>query len=53
MPIDKINAVKLNQTPIARIFGHYMVELVNVGMGDDGGERKQSFSSYTHNRSLY
>ena len=51
IPIDKINAVKLNQTLIARIFGHYMVELVNVGMGDDGGERKSFFLLY-HNRSF-
>ncbi len=51
IPIDKINAVKLNQTLIARLFGKYMVELVNVGMGDDGAERKSFFLLY-HNRTF-
>ena len=42
IPVDKINALKLVQSPQARIAGMYMAELVNVGMGDDESEA-QSF----------
>lgn len=42
IPVDKINAVKLNQSLLARLAGRYMAEIINVGMGDDESE-KQSF----------
>ena len=42
IPVHKIHALKLNQTLAARIAGRYMAEIVNVGMGDDEGE-KNSF----------
>lgn len=42
IPVHKIHALKLNQTLAARITGHYMAEIINVGMGDDESE-KHSF----------
>lgn len=42
IPVDKIQAVRLNQSLLARVTGRYMVEIVNVGMGDNTGE-EQSF----------
>lgn len=38
VPVDKINAVIIHQTLIARIFRKYSIEMVNVGMGDDKEE---------------
>lgn len=35
IPIDKINAVIIHQTLIARIFHKYTAEIVNVGMDDE------------------
>jgi uncharacterized membrane protein YdbT with pleckstrin-like domain len=35
IPVDKINAVIIHQTFIARIFHRYTAELVNVGMDDE------------------
>ena len=46
IPIDKINAVKLVQSPQARITGRYMAELVNVGLGDDVNEEQSFFLLY-------
>lgn len=46
IPVDKINAVKLVQTPQARIMGRYMAELVNVGLGDDIKEEQSFFLLY-------
>lgn len=42
IPVNKINAVCLRQTLIARICKKYTVELINVGMGDE----KQEESSF-------
>ena len=42
IPVDMIQALKLRQTLIARLLGKYMAEIVNVGMGDEKGE-KNSF----------
>ena len=42
VPVDKIQAVIIKQSLLARIFKHYMVEVVNVGMNDDEKET-QSF----------
>lgn len=42
VPVDKIQALKIRQTFVARMAGRYMVEMINVGMGDDAGE-KNSF----------
>lgn len=42
IPVDKIQALKINQSFVARISGRYMAEIVNVGMGDEK-EEKNSF----------
>lgn len=42
VPVDKIQALKIRQSFIARIGKRYMAEIVNVGMGDDQAE-KDSF----------
>ena len=42
VPVDKIQALKIRQSFIARIGKRYMAEIVNVGMGDDQAE-KESF----------
>ena len=46
IPIDKINAVKLVQSPQARVAGKYMAELINVGLGDDEKEEQSFFLIY-------
>lgn len=46
IPVDKINAVRLVQSPQARIAGKYMAELVNVGLGDDTKEEQSFFLLY-------
>ena len=46
IPVDKINAVKLVQSPQARLTGRYMAELVNVGLGDDVKEEQSFFLLY-------
>lgn len=42
IPVDKIQALKIRQSMVARIGRRYMAEIVNVGMGDDQ-EEKNSF----------
>ncbi len=39
IPVDKIQALKVRQSFLARIGGRYMAEIVNVGMGDDKEEQ--------------
>ncbi len=46
IPVEKINAVKLVQSPQARILDMYMAELINVGMNDDEKEGKAFFLLY-------
>ena len=46
IPVDKINAIRLIQSPQARIMNYYTVELINVGMGDDQEEEKSFFLMY-------
>lgn len=46
IPVDKINAVRLVQSPHARIAGRYMAELINVGLGDDVKEEQSFFLLY-------
>ena len=46
IPVDKINAVKVSQSLIARIAGRYMAEIINVGMGDDESEKMAFFILY-------
>jgi len=46
IPVDKINAVRLVQSPQARIAGKYMAELINVGLGDDAKEEQSFFLLY-------
>lgn len=42
IPVDKIQALKVRQSFIARLGRRYMAEIINVGMGDDQ-EEKNSF----------
>lgn len=42
VPVDKIQALQIHQSLVARICGRYMAEIVNVGMGDEK-EEKNSF----------
>lgn len=46
VPVDKINAIKLTQTPLARMCKRYMVEIINVGMDDDEKEENTFFLPY-------
>ena len=39
IPVDKIQALKVRQSFLARIGRRYMVEIINVGMGDDQEEQ--------------
>ena len=39
IPVDKIQALKVRQSFLARIGRRYMAEIVNVGMGDDQEEQ--------------
>ena len=39
LPIKKINAVIIHQTLQARIFGYYLIEVVNAGIGEDEEEK--------------
>lgn len=39
IPVDKIQALKIRQSFLARIGHRYMAEIVNVGMGDDKEEQ--------------
>lgn len=42
VPVDKIQALQISQTLVARLSGRYMAEIINVGMGDEAQE-KNSF----------
>ena len=46
VPVDKINGIRLSQTPIARMGKRYMVEIINVGMDDDETEANTFFLPY-------
>ena len=46
VPVDKINGIRLTQTPIARMAKRYMVEIINVGMDDDDNEVNTFFLPY-------
>ena len=46
VPVDKINGIKLSQTPLARMGKRYMVEVINVGMDDDENEANTFFLPY-------
>lgn len=46
VPVDKINGIRLTQTPIARMAKRYMVEIINVGMDDDSNEVNTFFLPY-------
>lgn len=38
IPIEKINGIVIKQPVLARIFGKYTVELINIGIGEDKNE---------------
>ena len=38
IPINMINAIKINQSSLSRIFKRYSLEIVNIGVGDEKNE---------------
>ena len=42
IPVDKIQALVIRQSLVARIFHRYKAEIINIGMGDEE-EEKNSF----------
>lgn len=52
MPVDKIQALKVRQSLVARLFGRYMAEIVNVGMGDDKDEQNSFLVLYSTKEQL-
>lgn len=46
IPVEKINGVKLIQTPQARLAGWYTAEIINVGVGDEENEAQSFFMLY-------
>lgn len=52
IPVDKIQALKVRQSLVARFFGRYMAEIVNVGMGDDKDEQNSFLVLYSTKEQL-
>ena len=52
IPVDKIQAVVVKQSLLARMFKHYMVEVVNVGMNDDEKEAQSFLLPYCKKKIL-
>lgn len=52
VPVDKIQALEINQSLVARICGRYMAEIVNVGMGDEKEERNSFLVLYCKKEKL-
>lgn len=46
VPVDKIQALQIHQSLVARICRRYMAEIVNVGMGDEKEERNSFLVLY-------
>lgn len=38
LPIEKMNGLVIKQTLIARLIGRYIIEVINIGSGDETGE---------------
>ena len=47
VPVDKIQALRLKQSFVARLGKRYMAEIVNVGMGDDNDEKNSFLILYS------
>lgn len=47
VPVNKIQALKLRQSFVARLGKRYMAEIVNVGMGDDSDEKNSFLILYS------
>ena len=52
IPVDKIQALKLHQSLIARLGNRYMAEIINVGMGDDQEEKNSFLVLYASEKKL-
>lgn len=52
IPVDKIQALKIRQSFVARIGHRYMAEIVNVGMGDDQEEQHSFLILYCKKEKL-
>ena len=50
VPVDKINAIVIDEPTISRIFKKKSIELVNIGMGDNYNESAQVLLSEGHNK---
>lgn len=46
VPVDKIGAVQIVQNPLARICRRYSVQIINVGMGDEGDSQESTIILY-------
>lgn len=47
VPVDKIQALRMKQSFVARLGKRYMAEIVNVGMGDDNDEKNSFLILYS------
>lgn len=52
IPVDKIQALKIRQSFLARIGRRYMAEIINVGMGDDQEEQHSFLILYCTGKKL-
>ena len=52
IPVDKINAVVIDEPLIGRLFKRRNVEIINIGMGDDENEGAQLLLSCTKDEYL-
>ena len=41
MPVQRINAVKIVQAPLARLLGYYEAQIICIGVGDSAEEKAQ------------
>ena len=52
IPVDKIQALKIRQSFVARLSRRYMAEIVNVGMGDEQEEKNSFLLLYMKEKKL-
>lgn len=53
IPVDKINVITIKQTFIARRMKKYMVQVVNIGMGDEEQEKSGFLLPYLSEEKIY
>lgn len=52
VPVDKIQALRVKQSFVARLGKRYMAEIINVGMGDDAEEKHSFLVLYSTEKQL-